>query len=337
MAVDRAQAQQEFQKYFNREMTEQDFANAEKYGTDIFKKSYESINQPGTTATSQQEGQGGAADLTAQEAGLRQQRIQLTQQKPVFTQLLQQAVEQKRKAFTPYNKREKALKKELFDVSPADYKDLAPQDALRAMGNKYSTIRSELSQLDSRKQDIQTQQDQFIQGIKDGFEAQLTEMGLRIEDLGFRREMEQDVVDLAFDPTVLMAGVMPSNLPPQYQDAWKAASEETRRQQQLSESLARRSGGGGRARATVDPNEQFRQDAGELILAIDSGELVWGTAFDFLKSQYPDKSNEEIDRILGGGMTAEGEYTGRAKPGYYEGLTGGTEAAETTDLPAWAQ
>jgi len=66
--------------------------------------------------------------------------------------------------------------------------------------------------------------------------------------------------------------------------------------------------------------KSFREDAAKLIADLDAKKISWGTAFDSLKAQYPNASNELIDAILGGGLVdsdEEAANTGVDVGGYW--------------------
>lgn len=345
---------QEYKTYFpDRAVSEGDIANAQERGLGIVRNTYEQITNPQVEtpplATSQEQGQRtDTADLFQKESALRGERKSLTAGKETFLDLLSKATEAKREQVLPLQKREGKLKERLFDVSPQDYKNMRPSDALSAMREDYSMIRGELNEIENRRREAIERENNFVSGVRSMFEDQINALGLEIEGLGFRRaaavdergfaaQQEQDIRDFAFTPTVLLSGQMPAGLPPEMEQVWQAASAEAQRQQAVAE----RPRGGGSARAPEDPEQDFRQDVGELIFALDSGEVQWGTAFDFLRSQYPNKSPEEIDRALGGGLDTETQqYTGRARPGYFEELTGqsggvGVTTGPQEDVPDW--
>jgi hypothetical protein len=77
------------------------------------------------------------------------------------------------------------------------------------------------------------------------------------------------------------------------------------------------SGGGGSGTSEEDKRaklfDAFSAKAADLIAKIDSGDMEWGTAYDTLKTLYPDFESL-IDETLGGGYDqAKGEWYGRAK------------------------
>ncbi len=67
--------------------------------------------------------------------------------------------------------------------------------------------------------------------------------------------------------------------------------------------------GGGGSGATDEEKEiqKFREDAGNLLPKLESGEISWGAAFDQLKLKYPRATNETIDAALGGGIPYDPE------------------------------
>lgn len=188
---------QEYQKYFpDRQVSEGDIANAEKSGLGIVKNTYEQITKPMTNeqplVTSGGQGQAASTgSLYDQESALREERQALTSGSNVFLNLLEKATEAKRQAQMPLQKREKKLKKQLMGVSPQDYEGMRPGDALEAMRGDYQNIRSELSEIENVRNEALLREQNYISGIRSMLEDQLTQMGLRIEDLGFQRAVEQ--------------------------------------------------------------------------------------------------------------------------------------------------
>jgi hypothetical protein len=354
MALSREQIVQEYQQYFpGREVSEQDIKNVQEKGLGVVKGSYEQITAPGvqgadlTTAAGQGQ-QAATGDLITQEQQVREQRKQLVSGTNTFMDLLQKGIEAKRQQAQPLEERETKLKRRLFDISPQDYEGMDPSDALSAMRGDYSIIRSELNNIENVRNQALQRENNFINGIRGMIEDQVTALGLQLEDLGFQRQVEQDAISFAFDPMTLQSGVMPENLPEQYREAWQAQSAEVQRQQALAE----RPRGSGRAAAPVDMGRQFIDDSVEMRTLIDTGGTDWGTAWNFMRQEYPEKSNEEIDMALGGAVVQsqqptggptivpqEGklgalmntlqpsgtQYYGRATPGYYESLLTGED------------
>ena len=60
--------------------------------------------------------------------------------------------------------------------------------------------------------------------------------------------------------------------------------------------------GGGSSTSSQDKEiAKFRNDAADLILKLDQGDIAWGTAWDQLHVLYPEASPQLIDQALGGG------------------------------------
>lgn len=89
---------------------------------------------------------------------------------------------------------------------------------------------------------------------------------------------------------------------------------ETVKNQMIQAALKKSSGGSSSSSNEEKQITKFRNDAADMILKLDTGEVTWGAAWDNLKTIYPDVSNDTLDGILGGGYNpSTGEYEGRAK------------------------
>jgi len=82
---------------------------------------------------------------------------------------------------------------------------------------------------------------------------------------------------------------------------------------QASSEMSSRGSGSGRIGA--DKESQFKDDISGLILKLDKREIGWGTAFDYIKTNYPEKSNEQIDQAMGGGQVPMSTPSGQ--PAYW--------------------
>jgi len=305
-----SQELQEFKKYFpDREITERDVQNV-RSNPQAFKMSYEQITGSPKKELKTPAGQGQVAGETpvaesevnaqigqeeTKEAAepkqfSAQEKIEMmTEGEPQVFSLMEKLLKAKQAEVAPYAEKRAKIKEKMGKLSIADYKKLSPEAASQALQSDYARMISRIDYLDQQKADAQTGLDDIILAAKDIYGAQLSALGLKVES-------EQDAVDFAFDPTILVSSTNPpSNLPTQYIEVWNQAAAEAKRQQALSE---RPRGGGGSAKK--DP---FQSDAEDLRLQMSQYKMDWGSAWDTMRAMYPEKSNEEIDQALGGSAT----------------------------------
>ena len=202
------------------------------------------------------------AGTKAKQKEVRGRMTSFIDQKSTALDLLKQALQTKQQQVAPFAEAKRGVREELLTISPEQFAGLSPEAAIQAASDKISRARANLQYIKDQESSAQLTIDNTISQVRGMFEDQLTKMGLKMEDLGLRRQEEfaeleaqksrkfqrregerarmfqseqerlaeesqgrRDIVSLAFDPTVLEGGVMPKDLPEEYRTAWEGAAK----------------------------------------------------------------------------------------------------------------
>lgn len=196
--IDKAQVEQKLKELgVNRMATDQDVENANKYGMNIFDRTF------GGSKTAAQAGQQANQSTTpeststipsvsvqsTQNKSAQEQLVELTGQQGVMAKLLKQGLEAVGQT-APFEKREAKAKEKLQALSLEDYAGMPLSEALQAMRRDMATQQSKIQYWQSKQQEEISRRDTIAQGVADMLNAQLGALGLRVQ-------FEKDARDFA--------------------------------------------------------------------------------------------------------------------------------------------
>jgi hypothetical protein len=303
----RAEIDQEFKKYFpGRRVSEEDYQAAEKSGLDIVSKSYGKIT-PGSPegrqlATAQQQGAAASttpsptAPLGEQITATQNKMVQQTETKSDFLSLMQDALENQQKISAPYLQKEKQIKNKLITLpGQKAFKDMDPGTILRKRANQIGYWRNELDYIEKQRQEAEGNITQLAEQLRMGIEADIQASGMTLEQLMYQQgqeqyqaglvtqaeqtayQREQDAINFAFQPGILLSGVMPPGVPENMRRSWEEASNKAKEE----EAYARRPrGGSGSGSAASKTTDFFMRNTG-----------LGANAVEYLQRLGPDFAN----------------------------------------------
>ena len=352
MPYNKAQVQQRLDTLkVNRQATEQDVtnANANPAGLNIFDKQFggqQSSIPTNTTTKPQTSNQAGAAalksvqpDTSLAEASLdvfkdqtpEETVDQISEQGFAVQELIQQGLNAKMQA-KPYDRKIARVNRKIGKLSINDYKDMPIEQALGFLRKDFADLNAQKGYFQTKLEESQKSASELVDSVANMLNSQLAAAGLQVQ----RNDAEaQRAIDIAFSAQGLLSGVMPPGVPENLRKVWEAQSLKAKEQ----EAYSRRPKGGSGSGKGKDPDAAFRSAVGDAIMALDTNKLEWGTAWDLLHTQFPEKSNAEIDAALGGSFETQVPYkdaqpTGRAASTYG---TGESEATTYTKEQVWDQ
>lgn len=192
----------------NRVASDQDMANAEKYGTQIFDKTFggsQTPSQAGQAATQSTEPAATTSVPTqgfqlSQSKSAQQQLEELTANGAIAAQLVEEGLN-KVKAAAPFEENKQRVRTHLRGLTLKDYEGMPLMDALSAMQKDMAIDQSKVQYFDSKAAEAKAVIDERVNSFAEILNSQISALGLRVQkeesDRAFAEQQRQFNAQLA--------------------------------------------------------------------------------------------------------------------------------------------